>query len=715
MKKIIKRIFLTLAAAVTIFFIYLMLSVPNISNYTYREPTSTQVISADGVVIGEISGRNTTYVTREEIPDQLVYAVIAIEDKRFYKNSGVDLRSIIRAMWENLIAGEIVEGGSTITQQLAKLLFFTDEQSYIRKAKEALTVIKLTNKYTKDEIIAMYLNEIYMGGGAFGMAEAADTYFSKTLDELTLGECAMLAGIITAPSAYCPLTDEGYAYACERKDKVLDAMCEQGYISREEADAAKAETVHINPSSENYFGSGVCREGYEGYMNRVFEEAVASIAHYYHTKLGYSESKAYEMAESALFSQNLKIQATLSDAMQQNALDAIDSVAPLSGENGDAAFISIDNLTGNVLAYYGSSTYVDTVQNPRQPGSTVKPLYMSYLIESGLADRNTVVNDERVTISDYSPRNAGDKYYGYVTLRDALAYSLNSACLRLFSLANVTELVDFVASKFAITTITDQDYNASFALGGLYTGIKPVELACAYATFGNGGVLYEPRYIVSVTDGEGKIIFARENPGAKVLSSETAAQIKSCLESVVIRGTGTSAASGWLTYGKTGTTDDNKDVWFVGSTGNVTSAVWIGSIAYESVSGLSSAKCAALYKKYVSACIAQGKFNTAYLEKTRAEDMVAIMVVKEPGKTYTAVTQDDIVSVSVPVYERAQFAAVEVVSVDIDSSTGLLFVAGVCPQKYKETRLYLRKDAPTTYCNKRHYTNGWFDWLDDLF
>jgi penicillin-binding protein 1A len=295
-------------------------------------------------------------------------------------------------------AGEIVEGGSTITQQLAKMLFFSDEQSYIRKAKEAITAIKLTNKYSKDEIITMYLNEIYMGGGAFGMAEAADTYFSKTLDELTLGECAMLAGIITAPSAYCPLTDEGYAYACQRKDKVLDAMLDQGYITQEEADAAKAETVVINPSSENYFSSGVCLAGYEGYMNRVFEEAVESIAYYYHTKLNYSESKAYEMAESALFSQNLVIRATLNNSMQQNALSAIDGTVSLSGANGDAAFISIDSLTGNVLAYYGSSTYVDTVQNPRQPGSTIKPLYMSYLIESGLADRNTVVNDERITV-----------------------------------------------------------------------------------------------------------------------------------------------------------------------------------------------------------------------------------------------------------------------------------------------------------------------------
>ncbi len=302
-----------------------------------------------------------------------------------------------------------------------------------------------------------------------------------------------------------------------------------------------------------------------------------------------------------------------------------------------------------------------------------------------------------------------------MTLRDALTYSLNSACLRLFTYANVSDIVDYVASNFALTTISDQDYNASFALGGLYTGVKPVEMVCAYAAFGNGGMLYEPCYILSVEDGEGKIIYTIDNPGTKAISSETAAQIESCLESVVIRGTGTSAGSGWLTYGKTGTTDENKDVWFIGCTGNVTSVVWIGSIAYESVSGLSSAKCAALYRKYVSACIADGDFDTSYLEKSRTEEMTDIYVLKDPDKTYTTITQDDIVSVSIPVYERDNFADSEVVALDVDSSTGLLFVDGVCPEKYRETRLYLRTEAPTVYCNKKHHANKWFDWLDDLF
>jgi penicillin-binding protein 1A len=218
-----------------------------------------------------------------------------------------------------------------------------------------------------------------------------------------------------------------------------------------------------------------------------------------------------------------------------------------------------------------------------------------------------------------------------------------------------------------------------------------------------------------VEDGEGKIIYTIDNPGTKAISSETAAQIESCLESVVIRGTGTSAGSGWLTYGKTGTTDENKDVWFIGCTGNVTSVVWIGSIAYESVSGLSSAKCAALYRKYVSACIADGDFDTSYLEKSRTEEMTDIYVLKDPDKTYTTITQDDIVSVSIPVYERDNFADSEVVALDVDSSTGLLFVDGVCPEKYRETRLYLRTEAPTVYCNKKHHANKWFDWLDDLF
>ena len=191
------------------------------------------------------------------------------------------------------------------------------------------------------------------------------------------------------------MTEEGYAYAMQRRDKVLDAMLEQGYITQEEYTEAINETIVINPSESNYFSYGVCLEGYEGYMNRVFEQTVETIASYYHKKLNYSEDKAYEMAESALLSQQLTVRVTVNHAMQQNALAALEAKDALGDSGKDAAFVAVDMLTGNIVTYYGSTSFVDTVQNPRQPGSTIKPLYFAYLIENGICNTNSIVNDEK--------------------------------------------------------------------------------------------------------------------------------------------------------------------------------------------------------------------------------------------------------------------------------------------------------------------------------
>ena len=308
-RKVITTVLLTLFVFCIGIFAVFVSRLPDINSYTYREPSSTVVVSSDGVEIGDIESKKITYLTREEIPDRLVNAVVSIEDKRFYKHCGVDIISIGRAFIRNIQAGEIVEGGSSITQQLAKMLFFTYDQTYLRKMEEAVTAVRLEMKYSKDEIITMYLNEIYLGGGAFGVYEASMLYFGVEPDELSIAQCAMIAGIIQAPSAYCPLDEQGFVYATQRKEKVLLCMYEQGMISEEEYKEALEEEIVITSANrgESHFDYGTCLTGYRSYMNRVFAQAKTLLGHYYEDTLGYSPSEALNKAENTLLTQNLTV------------------------------------------------------------------------------------------------------------------------------------------------------------------------------------------------------------------------------------------------------------------------------------------------------------------------------------------------------------------------------------------------------------------------
>ncbi len=710
MKKLLKKLMIALLICAGAFTIYIFATLPDINKETYRQVTKAEVISSDGTTLGQIASKNITYVTQEDIPLTLMHAVVAVEDKRYYDHKGVDLRGILRAFVENLKAGEITEGGSTITQQVASLLYFDKSQSYIRKAREAITALRLNKKYTKEEILTIYLNEIYLGGGAYGVYEASQTYFSKTPKQLTLAECAMLAGIIQAPSAYCPLTEEGYSYADERKNKVLDVMALEGYITEDEAEAAKAQKVVIDPANESAFTNGSCLEGCESYMNRVYDQCVAMLKQYYMDNLRYNETEAAYEAENVLFTRNLTINVTLNYGMQKNALDSIEAMLSSKDSLATAALVSVDSNSGNVLAYYGSNTYLDMAQSPRQPGSTIKPLYLAYLIENQIADKNSVVKDEPINIGGYTPNNFAGKYYGYSTMREALVHSMNSACLQFFSMANTRQEIDFVKT-LGISTITEEDYNSAFALGGMYKGIKPSELVMAYAAIDNGGMLYNINYVVSIVDEEGKIVFPKENKGTKVLSINTVTQLKSCLESVVIRGTATAASTGYATIGKTGTTDNGRDVWFAGATGNVTTAIWCGNVDAKEVSGISSSWCSGIYKKMVSESISDGVFPKNKLTNQRSESTVTIDILMNDNASTDDIKDADVVSILIPDYEESAFGSKEVVKCTIDSTTGMLFVEGKCSEENRVVKYYLKSQAPTEYCNKNHLFDNWDDWF----
>ncbi len=717
-KKILKKAFMLVFMAGMVFLAYIMSTLPSVNGFSYTPAAKSVILSSDGYEIGYITSRDSTYISGEEIPDMLKKAVVALEDKRFYKHFGVDPIGIARAFYNNLKAGEIVEGGSTITQQVAKNLFFSTKKSYIRKIREALTAIKMEIVLEKDEILTIYLNEIYLGAGAYGVYEASMAYFNREPMELTLAECAMIAGIIQAPSAYCPLDEEGYGYAMQRKDKVLDIMLDEGYITEEECLEAKEQEIKITPDSGSTFAHGVCEWGCESYLNRVYEECILTIAEYYEEKLNYSTEDAESEAARLLLNENLTINATLNYEMQENALSAMQN--ELSGKDPDAdcAFVMVDINNGNILTYYGSDSYIDMANSPRQPASAIKPLYMAYLMDKGIAGRNTIVDDTRFDINGYSPANFAGEYLGYVTMRETLVNSLNAASLRFFLMADTSEIVDYV-EKLGISTINKDDYNAAFALGGLVDGIKPREMASAYAVIANGGTLYDEVFIESIVSESGVVIYPEMRDSRKVMSSETSAQMKNCLESVVLRGTGQKADPGYSTMGKTGTTDNEKDVWFVGSTGDVSMAVWIGNVDYLRVINLASSWCSRIYKNTISSSIKDGSFNNSSLTDKRSEETEEIMFyngeIPSSGIDVSEVSEDSFISVTVPTYETENFADRQVVKVLVDSITGDRYVDGKCNSEFMKEKYYLASDAPQEDCDMIHMSDikdtvdGWFD------
>ncbi|MBR6801255.1 MAG: transglycosylase domain-containing protein [Eubacteriaceae bacterium] len=699
---------------------YIMSTLPSIGGYTYTPTSKSVIISSDGYKLGEITSRDATYISADEIPDKLKYAVVALEDKRFYKHFGVDPIGIARAFYNNFKAGEIIEGGSTITQQVAKNLFFSTKKSYIRKIKEALTAVKMEIEMEKDEILCIYLNEIYFGAGAYGVYEASMAYFNREPMDLTLSECAMLAGIIQAPSAYCPLYDEGYEYAMQRKDKVLDIMAQEGYISEEERDKAKSQKIKITPDNDSTFAYGVCEWGCESYLNRVYEQCIRTISDHYEDKMNYSEEDALNEAERLIMNENLTINVTMNYEMQKNALSSMKNELEGKDRDADCAFVAVDINNGNILAYFGSDSNIDMANAPRQPGSTIKPLYMAYLIDKGVADRNTIVDDTRFDINGYSPGNFAGEYYGYVTMRETLVNSLNAASLRFFLMADTGKMVNYI-EKLGISTIDDGDYNAAFALGGMVNGIKPREMASAYAVIANGGTLYEEVFVESIVSDSGVIIYPEKTDSKKVMSSETSSQIKSCLESVVLRGTGMKADPGYSTMGKTGTTDNEKDVWFAGSTGNVSMAVWIGNVDYLNVNNLASSWCSRIYKNTITSSIKDGSLKAKYLVEKRSEETTSITLLNEdiPSKGFDVneLDEDSFISITVPDYEVSNFADRQVVKVMVDSITGDLFVEGKCNPSFMKEKYYLLEDAPTKECDMIHMSDvqntveGWFDSL----
>ena len=538
----------------------------------YRPSITTRVYSGDNRLLAEFFLERRTPVQLSSVPDTMVKALIATEDTRFYTHRGLDFRGIVRALYRNIRAGKILEGGSTLTQQLAKVLFLTPERSVTRKLKEMVLALKIEQRYTKREILNLYLNQIYFGSGAYGVEAAAQTYFGKPAAELTLAECALLAGLPRSPKYYSPFYDKEKALG--RRAYVLRRMVAAGVISLEQAEEAKRTPLPAQTSSPPQ-GPGPAPYFVE-YVRQRVEERFGS---------------------GVLYSGGLNIQTTIDDNLQAYAehavtagLEALETSLQRDRARTrkhaprdplQAALVALDPATGHILAMVGGRDYAQSQFNRawqalRQPGSAFKPVVFAAAVERGYSPAD-LLSDTPITIrldakKTWSPENFTRTYQGEVTLRRALAQSLNVPTIRLLTAVGIDETIR-VARNLGITTPIQPV--PALALGS--SDVTLLELTSAYAVYANQGIRHPPAAILSVTDSNGRTLYSNDALPVQAVRPETAYLVTSLLKGVVEQGTGWKArVLGRPVAGKTGTTNDYRDAWFIGYTPTLVAGVWVG-------------------------------------------------------------------------------------------------------------------------------------------
>jgi len=507
------------------------------------------VLAANGEVLARRGAFEGDQVRLDELPLHIEYAVTATEDRRFRSHFGIDIFGLVRAMVENVKAGHIVQGGSTITQQLAKNLFLKPERTYQRKLQEAVIALWLEYKYSKDEILQLYLNRVYFGGGAHGVEAAAQRFFNKSARDVTLAEAAVLAGVLKAPSVYAPTSSRKRAES--RAFVVLNGMVDAGFITRKQGQRAVDNPAAV--VGKPYVSA-------RPYIVDWISELVPSYAGATNT--------------------NLVVETTIDIAAQNAAEKAVRAQLRRQGAKlgvTQAAFLLM-TPQGEIRAMVGGASYAKSqfnraVKARRQPGSAFKPFVYLTALERGYRP-DSIQTDAPFAYKNWRPKNYRNKYYGKVTLRQALARSLNSVAARL-----VVELgPDEVAKRARRLGIRSKlEANATIALGTSEVGL--IELAGAYAPFANGGLGVVPHVITRITTLSGTPVYERVGDGTgRVVSTQNVRAMNDMLSSVVRDGTGRKAAlGGHPVAGKSGTSQEFRDAWFVGYTASFVAAVWTGN------------------------------------------------------------------------------------------------------------------------------------------
>jgi len=510
-----------------------------------------RIMARDGSPLAE-RGISRAYIPLDMLPPHAADAVVAIEDRRFFDHPGVDALGMLRAAVTNLRAGRLAQGGSTITQQLAKNLFLSSERTWSRKAEELVMALWLELRLSKQEILELYLNRVYFGGGAHGIEAASQRYFAKSARNLSLPEAAVIAGLLKAPSKYAPSASP--VQAVTRGRLVVDKMREAGFISPSEAATARAAEIRFSPSM------------------RAPDQAEMAYA----VDFVLDTAARFEDADR----DEIVIETTLDADLQRRAGEIVERALAGRGEALDAGQAAVVVLApdGGIRALVGGRSYADSqfnraVKAHRQPGSAFKPVVYLTAVERGLTP-DSIVEDAPIRAGRWSPKNDSGRYLGQTTLRNALAQSLNTVAVRL-TLDAGPDMVAATARRLGMKSPLRKD--ASLALGT--SEVSLLDLTGAYAAFANGGYVNEPYAIRRVRTGGGKVLFQRIDARSDVaIPRASVAAMDDMLRAAVAMGTGRRAAiPGRTVAGKTGTSQDFRDAWFVGYTSDLTAGVWVGN------------------------------------------------------------------------------------------------------------------------------------------
>jgi penicillin-binding protein 1A len=550
---------------------------------SYKPSAITRIYSADQVLLKELFVEKRDPVALSQIPDYLKTALLTTEDRHFYEHSGLAIKGILRAMVQNIRKGRFVQGASTLTQQLAKTLFLTPRKTLSRKLREAVLALQLERRYTKDEILSLYLNQVYFGSGAYGVASAARVYFDKPVQDLSLAQCALIAGLPKSPSRYSPLVNPDLAL--KRRNIVLHQMCLTGAIDKKAYLAATQEKL---PSIRSK-----TKKSKAPYFIDYAVHALENI-----------------IGDSLLYKGGLTVHTTLSFELQKAAEAAVaNGLGQLESRRRDneleqpkpqGALVAINIQTGGIVAMVGGSGISDTAFNRatsarRQPGSAFKPILYALALERGFQPYDKILDapvvfDNPLQDQEWQPQNFSQKYEGEICLRWALAHSKNIPAVRLLEKLGPSSVIQFAQSLGLQSPLRP---NLSLALGT--SEVNLFELTAAYTAFANQGKYTAPYGITTITDAEDQTIWRVKPEQHIAMSRSGAAVITNMLEAVIQEGTGQGAKMlpGPLA-GKTGTTNDYKDALFIGYSPQIAAGVWVGNDDASTLGPLETGARAAL-------------------------------------------------------------------------------------------------------------------------
>ncbi|MEE0107256.1 MAG: PBP1A family penicillin-binding protein [Lachnospiraceae bacterium] len=571
------------------------------SKDTFRKSQTSIAYDINGKTLSVLKGeKDVYYIEYEDIPIYVKQAIISTEDKRFYKHNGIDYRGIMRAAVAMIQDGEVTQGGSTITQQLARTVFLSNERTWERKIEEMYIAVELEKKYSKEEILEFYLNNVYFANGYYGIEAAAQGYFGTDVSHLSLSQMIYLCAIPNNPTLYNPLTHADKTQA--RRDRILKSMLEDQVISESSYQTAVAEQIKTtepeeikNNYAETYTYYCATRalmelEGFE--FQTVFsddEEKTAYDREY---------QSLYDACNKKLFTGGYRIYTSLDLDAQSQLQASVDEVLAGFGEKSDegiyelqGAAVCIDNTTGMVRAIIGGRSQDDVegytlnraFQSFRQPGSAIKPLIVyTPALERGYTPDTTVVDEP---IAD-GPVNGDGTYSGAMSLRQAVARSKNTIAWKIFEELTPEVGISYLEAM-GFSNLDANDKRLPASIGGFTNGVSPLEMAKGYATIKNDGGYRNPTCIMKITDADGEVIYQADQTASVIYKENACRQMTDMLQTVITSGTGRGYSLGMMPCaGKTGTTNDNKDGWFVGYTPYYTTSVWVGYDIPKEVPGL---------------------------------------------------------------------------------------------------------------------------------